>query len=169
MAYSRRGLIATAAFAGSVHAVVVQMASSAPAKDGGAPGPGAAMGSPTHTERLTCPSGYSSSASASAVRDEGDQCTGLRPRYTCPLRQSAPKTRSWAASYSGSRVRYGAAQSPNPPYRSNWARCVATVASAYSRALDRSVAGVSARRSSDESPCSTLSSIGSPWQSHPGT
>ena len=32
-------------------------------------------------EREVWPSGYSSSASASAVRDEGLQCTGLRPLH----------------------------------------------------------------------------------------
>ena len=101
--------------------------------------------------------------------DEGDQCTGFLPLYTCPLRNICPNTSICAASYSGSRVRYGSSQSPHTPYLLNESRCLSTVLSAKFRAFLRSLMGVSAFRASASMDCNTLSSMGRPWQSHPGT
>ena len=73
-----------AALAGSVHGVVVQMANAAAdaasRSSAGKAGGRLRTGIATYTARLTWPSGYSSSASASAVPLLGDQLTGLRPR-----------------------------------------------------------------------------------------
>lgn len=43
------------------------------------------MGKDTNIEGLTCFSSYSTSASANAVREEGDQSTGFNPLYTYPV------------------------------------------------------------------------------------
>lgn len=45
-----------------------------------------------YTEMLVWPGGYSSSASASAVRLEGDQFTGFLPRNMCPSVNILPNT-----------------------------------------------------------------------------
>lgn len=45
-----------------------------------------------YTEVLLCPGGYSSSASAKAVRLEGDQLTGFLPRKMCPSVNILPNT-----------------------------------------------------------------------------
>ena len=82
-------MTATAAFAGRVHAVVVQTARARPrcsfpallpASAAAARSARASTGSATHTDLEMCPGGYSSSASASAVLELGDQCTGFLPR-----------------------------------------------------------------------------------------
>ena len=80
-------MTATARFAGSVHGVVVHTATPSvlPSADAtAARGSGrssvTSTGKAAYTEREVWPSGYSSSASASAVRELGDQLTGLRPR-----------------------------------------------------------------------------------------
>lgn len=45
-----------------------------------------------YTDVLVCPGGYSSSASANAVRLEGDQFTGFLPRNMCPSVNILPNT-----------------------------------------------------------------------------
>ncbi len=49
-----------------------------------------------YTEVLVCPGGYSSSASARAVRLLGDQFTGFLPRKMCPSVNILPNTCSTA-------------------------------------------------------------------------
>jgi hypothetical protein len=53
--------------------------------------------------------------SASAVIDDGDQCTGFFPRYTWPFKNICPNTSICAPSYSGRSVRYGSSQSAQTP------------------------------------------------------
>ncbi len=65
-------------------------------------------------------------------------------------------------------VRYGVSQRPKTPIRSNWLRCRSTYFSAYSRQARRTASG-SISSFLRPSFSSTLISIGSPWQSHPGT
>ena len=69
----------------------------------------------------------------------------------------------------GCRVRYGSDQSPHTPYRLNDSLCIPMVSWAYSAARLRRASGVSNSRSLVFMPCNTLSSMGRPWQSQPGT
>jgi len=78
------------------------------------------------------------------------------------------------ASYAGSIVMYGLSQSPNTPRRLNSLRWMSMKRFAYSRHLRRfSIGSIALRTSmpgvSRPSSLSTWCSIGSPWQSHPGT
>jgi hypothetical protein len=67
----------------------------------------------------------------------------------------------------GSDMGGGATHSERKNLR-NCSRCAFTVLSAKSRALRRSVIGVNSCLCSGDSPCSTFSSMGRPWQSQPG-
>src|SRR3954470_1409855 len=71
-------------------------------------------------------------------------------------------------SYWGDIVEYGSSQRPNTPIRLNCSRCRSRYFSAYARQALRTSSGAisSFLRPRDSS---TLISIGSPWQSHPGT
>ena len=121
----------------------------------------------TQTEGDEC-SLYSTSASASAVSKGIDQYTGFLLRYTSPLSTNAAKTRRMSASKAGSLVLYSLAQSATTPRRLNWSLCLA---------IHVSEKASQSRRSSDVDTCllasrssrATFCSIGSPWQSQPGT
>ena len=81
--YSNASFTATAAFAGMVHGVVVHTAKEADANSSlnsnGKASETDFTGNATYTDCDVCPSGYSSSASASAVIEDGLQCTGFFP------------------------------------------------------------------------------------------
>jgi len=87
--YSRSSLTATASFAGNVHGVVVQMSAlilpafSLPSKAFGSRENGILTNAAVHL----CASSYSSSASASAVLEDGLQYTG---RWCLEMRPTHP-------------------------------------------------------------------------------
>ena len=62
-------------------------------------------------------SSYSTSASASAVRQVQHQSTALNPNVTSPLAAKTPKARAISAWYEKSIVRYGFCQVPRMPRR----------------------------------------------------
>eukprot|EP00966_Prymnesium_polylepis_P107532 2489101-Prymnesium_polylepis.1 len=66
-------------------------------------------------------------------------------------------------------VAYGRRQSPITPHRRNESRCVSTAPRAQAAAASRSSSGGRRYAASTPDSCSALSSIGSPWQSQPGT
>src|SRR6266436_3304131 len=111
---------------------------------------------------------YSTSASASAVRSWMHQLTGFSPLYTYPKSRKSTNAPAITASYSALMVRYGSCQRPNTPKRIKSRRCRSTYFSAYLRQAARICAAVMLDFLLPNW-LSTLISMGSPWQSHPGT
>ncbi|TCQ00092.1 hypothetical protein C8J46_102233 [Sphingomonas sp. PP-F2F-A104-K0414] len=122
-AYSISGPWLSAWFTGIVHGVVVQITAKAPTNSGAL---GASTISNATSICVETMSSYSTSASASAVFSTGDHITGLAPRYSWPLSANLSSSPTMAASASYFIVRYGSAQSPITPSRSNSAFCTAT-------------------------------------------
>ncbi len=115
-----------ATLAGMVHGVVVQIRpyTVRPASAGSI-----AAGSDCNAKRTQIDGlawfSYSTSASASAVRQWMHQCTGFSPLYTEPCARKSTKARAMIASYSALIVRYGSSQRPKTPSRwklSLWSR-----------------------------------------------
>jgi hypothetical protein len=65
---------------------------------------------------------YSSSASASAVRQCQHHRIDFRSRYSNPCSTTLPRAAVMSASYRGDIVRYGWSQVPNPPSLRNSSR-----------------------------------------------
>mmetsp|Transcript_623 Transcript_623/g.1935 ORF Transcript_623/g.1935 Transcript_623/m.1935 type:complete len:346 (+) Transcript_623:129-1166(+) len=104
--YSRSGDTAMATLAGMVHGVVVHTSMCSPGPPVTAPSalPSSSTRGTKNQMDLSVLSAYSSSASASTVRDEGDQWMGLVARYRFPwATQSASRPSTWP-SYAGSMV-----------------------------------------------------------------
>src|SRR5258706_10627939 len=97
-----------ARFAGNVHGVVVQISANSSSRP--------LTGNLTYTLGDLW-SAYSTSASASAVRQVAHQYTGFLPRYTNPSPTISANAPMISASYSWLIVRYGCSQSPNTPSR----------------------------------------------------
>ena len=112
---------------------------------------------------------YSTSASANAEPQSWHQLTGFSPFCIWPFSKIFPRDLTTSASKVESRLLYGLSHSPRTPSLIKSSFCLSICVRAYSlQACWKSFLSVT---TSLRLPCffSTFSSMGKPWQSHPGT